>query len=211
MLATEVSMSLSVESIKNLPKVTLYGLIFTVASIAGSVAIVVLLLLPLRERSVTVRKEVADLQKTLSQMKSDVKTADEEAEKTSELKTTRDHLVNTGMLKPDPVSNSLRMGAKSLMMPIAMKAGFKLENVKDLPAVLLRLPSPVSSQIYARQPVEFIGRGSFDQIIQFVQETETTYPLTILSSLVIITQPQSSESHKAVITFEWPAKHEWSR
>jgi Tfp pilus assembly protein PilO len=97
------------------------------------------------------------------------------------------------------------------MMPLAMKAGFKLENVKELPSVLLRLPSPVPNQIYARQPVEFIGRGSFDQIMQFVQETETTHPLTILSGLVIITQPQSSESHKAVITFEWPAKHEWSR
>jgi hypothetical protein len=211
MLATEVSMSLSVESIKNLPKPTLYALIFTVASIAGSVAIVMLLLLPLRERSVTVHTEVAELQKTLSLMKADVKKADEDAEKNAELKATRDHFVNTGMLKPDPISNSLRMGAKSLMMPIAMKVGFKLENVKELPSVLLRLPSPIPGQLYARQPVEFIGRGSFDQIIQFVQETETAYPLTILSGLVIITQPQSSESHKAVITFEWPTKHEWAR
>jgi len=204
-------MSLSVESMKNLPKPTLYALVFTIASIAGSVALVFLIILPLRARSVTVKKEVGELQKTLSVMRADVKTADEEAEKTAELKAMRDHVENTGMLKPDPVSRSLRMGAKSLMMPLAVKVGFKLESVKDLPAVLLRLPTPIPSQIYARQPVEFVGRGSFDQIMQFIQETEATYPLTILSGLVIITQPQFPEIHKAVITFEWPMKHEWSR
>ncbi len=204
-------MSLSMESIKSLPKTTLYALAFTLFSIAGSVAIAFLLILPLRERSVTIRKEVADLQKTLTGMKKDVKTAEEEATKTSELRASRDHLVTTGMLKPDPVSRSLRMGAKSLMMPVAEKASFRLDTVKEIPTVLLRLPNPVPDQLYARQPVEFIGRGSFEQIMRFVQETEKTYPLTILSSLVIVTQPQSPEIHKAVITFEWPTKHEWSK
>jgi hypothetical protein len=211
MLATEVSMSLSMESIKSLPKTTLYALAFTLFSIAGSVAIAFLLILPLRERSVTIRKEVADLQKTVSGMKKDVKTAEEESTKTSELRASRDHLVTTGMLKPDPVSRSLRMGAKSLMMPVAEKASFRLDTVKEIPTVLLRLPNPVPTQLYARQPVEFIGRGSFEQILKFVQETEETYPLTILSSLVIVTQPQTPEIHKAVITFEWPTKHEWSK
>jgi len=204
-------MSLSMESIKSLPKATLYSLVFTLLSIAGSVAIVFFLILPLRERSVTIRKEVAELQKTLKGMKADVKTAEEESTKTSELRASRDHLVTTGMLKPDPVSKSLRMGAKSLMMPVAEKANFKLETVKEIPSVLLRLPNPVPTQLYARQPVEFIGRGSFEQILNFVQETEETYPLTILSSLVIVTQPQTPEIHKAVITFEWPTKHEWSK
>jgi hypothetical protein len=211
MLATEVSMSVSIESIKSLPKATLYALVFTLVSFVGSVAIVFFLIMPLRDRSVTVRKEVADLQAVLTGMKADVKTAEEEATKTSELKATRDHLVTTGMLKPDPISRSLRMGAKSLMMPVSEKASFKLETVKEIPSVLLRLPNPVPNQLYARQPIEFVGRGSFDQIMKFVQETEETYPLTILSSLVIVTQPQSPEIHKAVITFEWPTKHEWSK
>jgi len=204
-------MSLSIESIKSLPKATLYALVFTLFSLVGSVAIVFFLILPLRERNVTIRKEVAELQTTLTGMKADVKTAEEEATKTSELKASRDHLVTTGMLKPDAISKSLRMGAKSLMMPVAEKANFKLETVKEIPSVLLRLPNPVPTQLYARQPIEFIGRGSFDQIMKFVQETEETYPLTILSSLVIVTQPQSPEIHKAVITFEWPTKHEWSK
>lgn len=204
-------MSLSMESIKSLPKATLYSLVFTLLSIAGSVAIVFFLILPLRERSVTIRKEVAELQKTLKGMKADVKTAEEASTKTSELRASRDHIVNTGMLKPDPISRSLRMGAKSLMMPVAEKASFKLETVKESPTVLLRLPNPAPNQLYARQPIEFVGRGSFEQIMRFVQETEETYPLTILSSLVIVTQPQSPEIHKAVITLEWPTKHEWSK
>jgi hypothetical protein len=211
MLATEVSMSQPVDYIKSLPKPTLYALVFTIASIAGSIAIVFLMIQPLRERSVTVRKELAELQKTLTLMKTDLKTADLEAEKTADLTAQRDQIVTTGMLKPDPISHSLRMGAKSLMMPLALKAGLKLEGVKELPPVLLRLPAPVPNQIYSRQPVEFIGRGSFDAIMRFVQDTEETYPLTILSGLVIITQPQSAEIHKAVITFEWPMKHEWSK
>jgi len=202
-------MSLSVESIKSLPKPTLYSLVSTVVTLAGCIAIIVLLILPLRESNTTVRKEVAELQKTLSVMKADLMKADEEAEKTAELTASLDYFVNTGMLKPDPISRSLRMGAKSLMMPLAEKVGFKLENVKELPSVLLRLPSPIPNQIYARQPVEFIGRGSFNQIMQFIQETETTYPLTILSGLVIVTQYQSPEIHKAVVTLEWPIKHEW--
>ena len=202
-------MSLSVESIKSLPKPTLYSLVSTVVTLAGCIAIIVLLILPLRESNTTVRKEVAELQKTLSVMKADLMKADEEAEKTAELTASLDYFVNTGMLKPDPISRSLRMGAKSLMMPLAEKVGFKLENVKELPSVLLRLPSPIPNQIYARQPVEFIGRGSFNQIMQFIQETETTYPLTILSGLVIVTQYQTPEIHKAVVTLEWPIKHEW--
>jgi len=204
-------MRLSAESIKNLPKATLYGLFFTLVTFAGSVAIFFLLILPLRERSVTIQKEIADLHTTLSLMKADIKVAEEEAKKTSDLKAKLDHLLATGMLKPDPISHSLRMGAKSLMMPLLEKAGFKLENLKELSPVLLQLPSPVPNQIYARQPIEFVGSGSFDQIMKFVQETEETYPLTILSSLVIVNQAQSPEIHKAIITFEWPTKHEWSK
>jgi hypothetical protein len=211
MFATEVSMSQPADYIKSLPKPTLYSMVFTVLSIAGSIAIAFLLIKPLRERSVTMHKDVADLQAKLTLMKTDLKTADQEAEKTADLTAQRDQIVNTGMLKPDPISHSLRMGAKSLMMPLATKAGFKLEGTKDLPPVLIRLPASVPNQIYARQPVEFVGRGSFDAIMQFVQLSEETHPLTILSGLAIVTQPQSAEIHKAVITFEWPMKYEWSK
>lgn len=202
-------MNVSIESIKNLPKPLLCSMAFTGLSVIGGIAVIVLLILPLRARSVTVRNEVNGLESTLATMKADIKKSDLQAKKTALLRAERDECVKTGTLKPDQLSHSMRLGAKSLMTPVIEKTGFILDSVKELPSILLRLPSVVPDQIYARQPIEFVGRGSFDQIIAFVQETEEKYPLTILSGLVILSQPQTPECHKAVITFEWPVKHEW--
>lgn len=202
-------MSVSVKSIKNLPRPYLLSLVFTFLSVLGGMALVFFLILPLRSRCVTLSTEVEALAGTLNTMKADVKTAAEQTKKTAELRKKRDHLLDTGLLKPDQISNSMRMGAKSLMVPLAEKTGFNLEGVRENSAVMLRLPASIPEQLYARQPVEFVGRGSFDQIVRFIQETEETYPLTILSGLVILSQPQTPECHKAVITFEWPVKHEW--
>ena len=202
-------MSASFKSIKKLPKPFLFSLGFTFLSMLGGVALIVFLILPLRSRSATLSTEVEALTQTLNTMKADIKTAAEQAKKTAELRKNRDHILDTGLLKPDQISNSMRMGAKSLMVPLAEKTGFSLEGAREHIAVLLRLPSSIPEQLYARQPVEFVGRGSFDQIVRFIQETEETYPLTILSGLVILSQPQTPECHKAVITLEWPVKHEW--
>ncbi len=202
-------MSLSIESIKNLPKPFLYSFALTALSVLGGVAVIVFLILPLRTRNVMMAKEVNVLASTLATMKADIKKADQQVKKTAQLRDELDEWNKTGMLKPEQLSQSMRMGAKVLMTPVARRTGFQLENMKELPSILLRLPSVVPEQIYARQPIEFVGRGSFDQIIAFVQETEEKYPLTILSSLVILSQPQTPECHRAVITFEWPVKHEW--
>jgi hypothetical protein len=209
MLASEVSMSLSFESIKELPKPFLYSVGLTVLSVLGGIAVIFFLIQPLRVRSVTVMKEVKSLASTLATMKADIKKAEQQAKKTVQARAERDEWVQTGTLKPEQLSQSMRMGAKALMTPVAQRTGFQIENMRELPTILLRLPSIVPEQLYARQPIEFVGRGSFNQIIAFVQETEEKYPLTILSGLVIISQPQTPECHRAVITFEWPVKHEW--
>jgi len=201
-------MNLSVESIKNLPKPILVSMVITVLAILGGIAVIIFLVRPQRARTALASKEVFELQSTLMTMQADIKKTDEQVEKTAQLKVKRDEWITTGTLTP--YLGSLWMGAKSLMGPVAQKAGFKLETVKDYPPILLPvLPSSVPVEIYARQPIEFIGRGSFDQIIGFIQETEETYPLTILSGLVILSQLQTPECHKAVITFEWPVKQEW--
>lgn len=202
-------MSLSVESLKNLPKPFLVSMLFTVISLLGGGAVIFLLLLPLRVNSGAVRAEVNALETTLATMKSDIKKAEAQSKEKVQLREKRDEVVKAGTLKPEALSNSMRMGAKALMMPVAQTIGFRLDNVRESPTILLRLPSPPPEELYARQPIEFIGQGSFDQITQFIQATEEKYPLTILSGLVIIPQPQAPECHKAVITFEWPVKHEW--
>ena len=202
-------MSLSFESIKELPKPFLCSVAVTVFSVLGGIAVIFFLILPLRDRSVTVMKEVNVLSSTLATMKADIKKAGQQAIKTAQARAERDEWVKTGILKPEQLSQSMRMGAKVLMTPVAQRTGFQIENMKELPSILLRLPSVVPEQMYARQPIECVGRGSFDQIIAFVRETEEKYPLTILSGLVILQQPQTPECHRAVITFEWPVKHEW--
>lgn len=200
-------MNVSVKSITSLSNPVLVSIGVTVTSILGGIAVVIWLIFPLRERYAVAQKEVSALQSTLTTMNADIKKTDEQVRKTAQLKLKRDEWITTGTLVP--YLGSLWMGAKSLMGPVAQTTGFKLEGVKDYPPILLRLPTPVPETIYARQPIEFIGRGSFDQIIGFIQETEKKYPLTILSGLVILTQLQTPECHKAVITFEWPVKHEW--
>ncbi len=200
-------MNLSVESIKNLSKPFLVSMAVTTISSLGGIAVMIFLVSPLRVRNARANKEVVELQSTLTTMQADIKKTDEQVKKTVQIKVKRDEWIKTGMLAP--YLGSLWMGAKSLMGPVAQKVGFKLEGVKDYPPILLQLPTPAPEEIYARQTIEFIGRGSFDQIIGFIQETEEKYPLTILSSLVILSQPQTPECHKAIIMFEWPVKQEW--
>jgi hypothetical protein len=202
-------MSLSVDSIKKISKPLLFSFAVTGISMLGGIAVISLLILPVRARSVTVRSEVAALEATQAKMKADIKCMAEVTKRTALSRAELEQLLKTGTLKPEELSNSMRMGARSLLMPLAQKTDFKLENVKESPSILLRLPTPPPNTIYARQPIECIGQGSYQEILSFVQETEETYPLTILSGLVILSQPQTPECHKAVITFEWPVKHEW--
>lgn len=202
-------MSLSVDSIKKMSKPLLFSFAVTGISMLGGIAVISLLILPVRARSVTVRSEVTALETTLAKMKADIKCMGEVTKRTTLSRAELEQVLKTGTLKPEELSNSMRMGAKSLLTPLAQKTDFKLENVKESPSILLRLPTPPANTIYARQPIECIGQGSFLEIMSFVQETEETYPLTILSGLVILSQPQTPECHKAVITFEWPVKHEW--
>lgn len=202
-------MSLSVDSLKKISKPLLFSFAVTGISMLGGIAVIVLLILPVRARSVTVRSEVTALELTQAKMKADIKCMGEVSKRTALVRAELEQVVKTGILKPEELSNSMRMGAKSLLTPLAQKTDFKLENVKESSSILLRLPTPAPNTIYARQPIECIGQGSFLEIMSFIQETEETYPLTILSGLVILSQPQTPECHKAVITFEWPVKHEW--
>jgi len=202
-------MNLSVESIKNLPKPLMASIAVTILSILGGGAVIFFLILPLHVSKGAVYSEVNELEKTLATMKSDIKKLDELTKTGEQLTEERDAWVKTGTLKPEALSNSMRMGAKALMMPIAQKVDFKIDNVKESPTILLRLPATVPEELYARQPIEFVGQGSFEQITRFIQETEEKYPLTILSGLVILSQQQTPACHKVVITFEWPVKQEW--
>lgn len=200
-------MNLSVNKIKNLPKPFLLSIALTTGAVVAGIAMVFFIIRPMQASNVALQGQVTELERTVATMKADIKQAEQQAKKTAQLRAERDLIVTKGMV--EPYLGSLWMGAKSIMGPIAQRTGFKLESVKDHPSVLLRLPPVVPDQVYARQPIEFVGRGSYGQIVKFIQETEETYPLTILSNLDILSQVQTPETHRAVITFEWPVKQEW--
>jgi len=178
-------------------------IVTSIAAVAG-VLILFLLILPLRSRSKGLSKEIETLNLTLSGMKSDIARAAEQELKTAQLKKERDAIFADGSL--EPLLGSLAMRAKSILGLIAQQTGFTIDSVKELPSILLRLPTPAAEQLYARQPIEFMGHGSFDEIIAFITETEQKHALVTLSGLVILSQPALPESHKAIITFEWLVK-----
>ena len=147
------------------------------------------------------------LQSSLSvrdNMKADIAKVEEQRNATAKLQTERDSFLANHAL--EPLLGSLAMRAKSVLSLVSQQTGFVIDNVKELPAIPLRAPTPAALQLYSRQPVEFLGHGSYQQIMDFVSETEKQYPYVTLAGLTILAQAQTPEVHKAVIMFEWPAK-----
>lgn len=146
------------------------------------------------------------LNQTLNQMLQDVASA--ETLKTQSVTATAklEALCAQGVI--EPLLGSFAMRGKALLDPLALESGFSIDNVKELPLLPLQLPKPPPKQAYVRQPVEFTGQGSYTQIVSFISKAEASHPLLTLSSLRILSQQQTPETHKAIITFEWPAKGE---
>jgi len=137
-------------------------------------------------------------------MKADIAKMEEQRTATAKLQSERDSFLADHAL--EPLLGSLAMRAKSVLSLVSQQTGFVIDNVKELPAIPLRAPTPAALQLYSRQPVEFLGHGSYQQIMDFVAGTEKQYPYVTLAGLTILAQVQTPEVHKAVIMFEWPVK-----
>lgn len=182
------------------------ALLVTLVALVIAVALISFAILPTRTRLRTLAAEIDVLKTNLASMHADVAAADRQKAKTDALATERDAFLNSGVI--EPLLGSFAMRGKVLLDPIAQETGFAIETVKELPLIPLQVPSPAPLQLYGRQPVEFSGRGSYTQITAFIAYAERSLPLATLSSLLILGQPQNPEVHKALITFEWPAKGE---
>jgi len=150
--------------------------------------------------------EVHSMNAQMAQMRADIANTEPQKEATDKVMAERDALLALGVI--EPLLGSFAMRGKTLLDPIAQQTGFHIDSVRELPAIPLQLPKPAPEQLYYRQPVEFTGQGSYTQITAFITQTETFNPLAALSGLHILGQPQTPEMHRAVITFEWPAKGE---
>ena len=162
--------------------------------------------LPKRKAILAINEDIQTLNARINQMRADIDNAERQNQATAKVAAERDALAASGVI--EPLLGSFAMRGKTLLDPVAQQTGFHLESVRELQPIALQLPKHVPEQRHCRQPVEFTGQGSYTQILAFVAQTEATQPLAALTGLLVLGQPQNPEVHRAVITFEWPAKGE---
>jgi Tfp pilus assembly protein PilO len=178
----------------------------TAGAVALSFLIVFLAILPMRKQTQRVLENNKVLNQTLSQMLRDVANIETLKAQTAATNAQMQALLAQGVI--EPLLGSIAMRGKALLDPLAQATGFRIDTVRELPPLPLQLPKPPPEQTYARQPVEFTGQGSYEQITAFIAKAEKAQPLLTLSSLLILCQQQTPERHKVIITFEWPVKGE---
>ena len=199
-------MTLALPIIKWLAPSMMRSVIISVASLIIGLLILFLGALPERKAFRVTDDEAHTLDVRLNQMRANVASTEQQKQACDKIMAERDALVASGVI--EPLLGSFSMRGKNLLDPIARQTGFHIDGVRELQPIPLQLPKPAPEQLHYRQPVEFSGQGSYAQITAFITQAEASQPLVALSGLLILSQPQSPETHKAVITFEWPAKGE---
>jgi len=179
---------------------------FTAGSLVACLLIVFLAVRPTQKKIQRTRQESELLNQTLVLMRTDIATTEALKAQNAAVNAQRDALVLSGVI--EPLLGSFAMRGKTLLDQVAQETGFRIDTVKELPMIPLQLPKPAPEQTYGRQPIEFTGQGSYTQITAFVTQSERAQPLATLSSLLILSQQQTPQIHKAIITFEWPVKGE---
>lgn len=193
-------------ALRELPPATQRALAVVVGALALSLLVVFLAILPQQKRMRAVTAETEGLNQTLSRMRAEITTAESLKTQCAAAKSELDRFLSAGVI--EPLLGSFAMRGKALLDPVAQEAGFVIENVKELPLIPLQMPKVAPEQTYGRQPVEFTGQGSYPQIAAFIAKAEAAQPMITLSSLTILSQQQTPETHRAIVVFEWPAKGE---
>jgi len=199
-------MNIDLDFLKNSSNPYRHAIMISAAALLATLALVFLCILPSRNKLSAVQLKTAEQKKILEAMRADIHGTGAQKEKTESARKEHSDFVASGVI--EPLLGSFAMRGKNLLDPFAQKTGFVIDTVKDLPPLPIRLPQPPPEQLYARRPIEFTGHGSYTQIVAFVSAVEASLPLVTLHSIKILGQPQTPETHKSIITFEWPAKGE---
>lgn len=201
-----MSPSFNMPFLKRLAPSMKRSLIYSASTAVVTVLIVVVGIVPENKAIHATNDNLQLLNTRLNQMRTDIANADQQKKKTDAALAERDAFAASGVI--EPLLGSFAMRGKTLLDPLAQSTGFHIETVRELPPIPLQQPSPPPEQLHYRQPVEFTGQGSYAQIADFIAQTESSHPLATLSGLVILASPITPETHKAILTFEWPAKGE---
>lgn len=199
-------MSPDISALKAIAPPLRRSIFVTASALLVGLAIILFGILPVRKRLRIVKAEIAQLTIRAGNMGKDIAGTAKQRDRTQALETECHDLFDSGVI--EPLLGSFAMRGKALLDPLAQETGFTINSVKEDHFIPLRLPKPAPNQLYGRQLVEFTGYGAYTQIVAFVSSAEKTLPLACLSGFRIESQQQTPESHKAVITFEWPVKGE---
>lgn len=148
------------------------------------------------------RKELDDERLQLEGVIRDLKGSNNVKGRLAELKE-RFRPYDEGMLTP--LLGSWAMRAKSVLDPLAERAGLAGVDYQELPPRALPLTKPVAKQLYARRPVRMTCRGGYAALASFLLRVELDFPLVSLQSLRIAAG-NAPESQVADFIFEWPAE-----
>ena len=199
-------MSVEWPALKNLSPPLRQAVLVTGGCLLIGSVLLVFAILPARKSLLAAQAEIASLNATYAGMEKDLAGTAQQRVKTAAITAERDAVLASGVI--EPLLGSFAMRGKSLVDPLAQQTGFIIDSVKEDRFIPLQVPSPAPTQLYGRQQVEFTGQGTFFQIADFISLAEAAIPQVTLSSVTLLSQPQTPESHKAIITFEWPVKGE---
>ncbi len=199
-------MNIDMDFLKNSANPYRHAIMISAAALLATMTLVFIGILPSRNKLSAGRTKTAEQKKVLESMRADIQGTEPQRKKNESARKEHRDFVASGVI--EPLLGSFAMRGKNLLDPFAQKTGFVIDTVKDLPPLPIRLPHPPPEQLYARRPIEFTGHGTYTQIVAFVSAVEASLPLVTLHSIKILGQPQTPETHKSIISFEWPAKGE---
>ncbi|MDD4101497.1 MAG: hypothetical protein PHU80_02550 [Kiritimatiellae bacterium] len=199
-------MNIDLDFLKNSSTPYQHAIIISSAALLVALSLLFFGIMPARTRMSAVVKQIATEKNTLESMREDIQGTERQRAQTDTAREQHLAFLATGAI--EPLLGSFAMRGKNLLDPLSQQTGFSIDSVKELPRLPIRLPAPPPEQLYARQPIEFSGHGSYNQIVAFVTAVESSLPLATLNNLRILSQPQTPERHKAIVTFEWPVKGE---
>lgn len=153
------------------------------------------------------QKELNELLEQQTKVQCDLRDSHPAREKRVALEKAREPYLNALLT---PLLGSWSMRAKAVLDPLAADVGLKLSDYTELPARALPLPKPTPLQLYARQPIRVVCRGSYAAIASFVLRVEKLLPYVSLQAMSIKTQKDPAVQY-ATLVFEWPSKGALSR
>lgn len=174
-----------------------------IALVFGTIAVVVYMFCvqPAQVALVRERQELESLQARQDIAHREIRGEQALKERLDGIKATRQRFLDHLLV---PLLESHAMRAKSIVDPIAAESGVTVQDYQERPRRLLPLVKPLAApQLYARQPIHLVCRGSYAAIISFMMRIEKTLPFVAVEAFSLKAQTDN-DVQTAEMVLEWP-------